>query len=46
MTCLTYLLDNKRQGDGFVKMEPKYRVLRLRQHLARICADQSYVYDA
>ena len=36
MTCLTYLLDNKRQGDGFVKMEPKHRVLWLRQHLAKI----------
>ncbi|ONM33807.1 hypothetical protein Zm00014a_026760 [Zea mays] len=36
MTCLTYLLDNKRQGDGFVKMEPKHCVLWLRQHLARI----------
>ena len=36
MTCLTYLLDNKRQGDGFVKMEPKHCVLCIRQHLARI----------
>jgi hypothetical protein len=36
MTCLTYLLDNKSQGDGFVKMEPKHRVLWLRQHLAKI----------
>jgi hypothetical protein len=36
MTCLTYLLDNKRLGDGFVKMEPKHRVLWLRRHLARI----------
>jgi hypothetical protein len=36
MTCLTYLLDNKRQGDGFVKMEPKHCLLWLRQHLAKI----------
>ena len=35
MTCLTYLFDNKSQGDGFVKMEPKHRILWLRQHLAR-----------
>jgi hypothetical protein len=36
ITCLTYLLGNKRQGYGFVKMEPKHRVLWLRLHHARI----------
>ncbi|ONM20618.1 hypothetical protein ZEAMMB73_Zm00001d005209 [Zea mays] len=30
ITCLTYILHNKRQGDGFVKKEPKHCVLWLR----------------
>jgi len=36
MTALTYLLDNKSQGDGFVKFSADHRVLWLRQFLAKI----------
>ncbi|KAK3136126.1 hypothetical protein QOZ80_5BG0428460 [Eleusine coracana subsp. coracana] len=38
MTALTYLLDNKRQGDGFVTMNENHRVLWMRQFLAKIAA--------
>ncbi|TVT98758.1 hypothetical protein EJB05_55916, partial [Eragrostis curvula] len=36
MTALTYLLDNKRQGEGFVLMSEAHRVLWLRQFLAKL----------
>ncbi|KAK3130153.1 hypothetical protein QOZ80_6BG0489680 [Eleusine coracana subsp. coracana] len=36
MTALTHPLDNKCQGDGFVRMTEPHRVLWIRQYLARL----------
>ncbi|KAK3129433.1 hypothetical protein QOZ80_6BG0479510 [Eleusine coracana subsp. coracana] len=44
MTALNFLLDNKRQGDGFVAMTENHHVLWMRQFLARLAA-QAHSYN-
>lgn len=36
MAALTHLMDNKRQGEGFVTMSKPHRVLWIRQYLAKL----------
>ncbi|GJN13638.1 hypothetical protein PR202_gb00363 [Eleusine coracana subsp. coracana] len=46
MAALTHLLDNRRQGTGFVAMTQNHRVLWLRQYLAKLRAQVASQSDS